>query len=217
MLNQHLLKMTDVEAATADGSLVYRSDAYETRQQSAVPPINIPRDISFRTQLFWTRHIVDANYTLNASTEIDRANSFHLSDIPNYTNWTTIFDQYAIVCVVATVGAQFNSVTATAPRMYTAIDHDDDNPDTISGLQQNPTCEESYIYQRQKRMIYPRVATGAYSGAFTSFTNTRIWIDSGSPSVAHYGFKISCETDPSASVLHANFVYYVVFRNVRNN
>ncbi len=216
-VNQHLLERVDLELALADGSVLPRQDGYETRAQSAVPPINVPRALN--QQLFWGRWIVSTSFTLSAVAETDRGFAFHLNDFGNYTRYTGLFDQYAIVCIVATFGATYNSVnagSAAIPRMYSVIDHDDAAPTAISAITLNPSVKSTHVYRRQTRMIYPRAATAAYSGAFTSFANQRVWVDSGSPSVEHYGLKISSEIDASASVIDVDFTYYVVFRNVHN-
>ena len=42
--------------------------------------------------------------------------------------------------------------------------------------------------------VYPRISTAAYSGAFTSYTNTKApWIDCNSPTVQHFGMKFGID------------------------
>lgn len=217
-LNSHLLQTTDLELALADGSVLPRSDAYEIRTQSNTPPLQVPRNI--RGQLFWSKHYVTTSFTLSAVAETTRGYAFHLNDLTNYTHFTGLFDQYAVVCVVATVGATYNVALASAgntiPRMFTVIDHDDVAPAATSALTLNPTCKITKTYQKQTRLIYPRVAVAGYSGAFSSFVNQRSWVDAASPSVEHYGLKVSCEADALTSVIDIELQYFLCFRNVHN-
>lgn len=216
-LNQHLLQMTDLELNLADGSVLPRADAFEVRQQSNTPPLQVPRNIA--QQLFWAKFMVTTSFNTSNSVETDRGYAFHLNDFGQYTHYSALFDQYSVVCVVATIGSTYNTSLAgvgATPRLYTAIDHDDVSPCTISALTLNPGTKVTRIYQKQTRMIYPRAATAAYSGAFSSFSNQRTWIDAASPSVEHYGLKVCVETDLIVSVVDVDLAYYVVFRNVHN-
>ncbi len=184
---------------------------------SSVPPTQIPKNIRNSNHWFELSHKVG---TLSGSTTLDtfEAFTFQLNAIIDHTSYETIFDQYSIVSVIlrfipsvsqnATAGVDYG-------RLYTVIDYDDANTITLDQATSYQSLMVTSALLPQTRLIYPRVATAAYSGAFTSYANQRAWIDCGSNAVIHYGIKavLSASTGNFQNYdVEATFV--VCFRNV---
>ncbi len=212
---QQLRAATDVGPSLSDGSSVVLSDMRQTRLTPAVPD-NIPMDINDR--IVWDRITLDLQGNLSAVAETQLGSYFTLAQNPNSASWATLFDQYCIPIVVCNVRFSENVNTiagGAAPRCYTVLDHDDANTITVAQAKAYSTCKEQRTVDNVTRIIYPRIATAAYSGVFTSFANSRSWIDCASTTVQHYGMKTAIEADTRSPVGEylLRFTIYYAFRN----
>lgn len=126
---------------------------------------------------------------------------FFLSQLPNYTEFTNLYDQYKIsrikVKFIYTANSQ-NVTTAAAitalPNLLTVIDNNDSAALSTSG----DYCQyRSFKIRRLDKpcSVYfkPQFDIAAYSGAFTSYAQKTGWIDSNSPNVKHYGLKFAVD------------------------
>jgi hypothetical protein len=131
--------------------------------------------------------------TTNAATETGYGFSFSLNDLDEVSSFTTIFDQWKIDEVLIQFEprlSQFNTVSSSIGRLLTVLDYDDAITPTGSAyMRPYSTLLDTPCYDRQVRVVQPRFAVAAYSGAFTSFANTNGWVDSASPGVLYYGVK----------------------------
>jgi|SwirhirootsSR1_FD_contig_31_1249174_length_1236_multi_4_in_0_out_0_1 hypothetical protein len=162
-----------------------------------------------------------------ASVDKFSAYDFKLTDLDDYTNWISVFDQYRIEEVQLTirplstsVGLQIPTVIKP-PLIYTVIDYDDSSvPTTIAELKQYELSSCS-LYETVSVHIKPHIAMAAYSGSvFTSFANMQnIWLDAASPAIPHYGVKMGIEGGDAGQtnlqVVDITMRYKVIFRNVR--
>jgi hypothetical protein len=205
--------------ALSDGSRVPRSDILDgSARRNDVVPLTLPRDIN--DQIVWARCTISNTSNLSAVVETDIAALFRLDQHPEHASFETLFDQYCIVAVRATIRT-VESVAALAnnqnqPRIYSVIDHDDANAITVAQAKEYSSCIEQRTTESVTRLLYPRMAVASYAGAFTGFANQRSWIDCASNSVQHYGIKISAEVDARTggpSELLYEFVVYYAFRN----
>jgi hypothetical protein len=136
-----------------------------------------------------------------------------------------VWDQYRIDAVRMTITAQNNAVglvtnsTTALTALYTVIDYDNStNLGSIATARQYSNCAVLEPGKSLIRTFQPRVAIGAYSGAFTSFANmTPPWIDCSSASVNHYGIKIFVPGVTAAQTQlqswDINFEYYVSLKS----
>jgi len=119
--------------------------------------------------------------------------TFILSNLPDSTEFTSLFDQYRIMQVRVIFSPLFTDTSATVayPPIYTAIDYDDTNSVTGSQINEYDSVQFNTTGIYFERVFNPRVALAAYSGAFTSFGQPKagFWIDCASPGVIHYGLK----------------------------
>jgi len=138
----------------------------------------------------------------NASTIVP--SSFSL-----FSEYTGLFDQYRVDLAEAwlePIAAQGSSQFST---VATAIDLDDgNNPTSLAQVEAKQGSLTALGGAGHYHCWVPRIATAAYSGVFTSFANVGpMWLDSGSPSVQHYGFKVAFDPTPAAVI-----VYRLTFR-----
>jgi hypothetical protein len=121
---------------------------------------------------------------------------FALSDLPSPTDFTSLFDQYRIKQVRVeflpeTTAFGLSTTAIALPYVLTAIDYDDGTPVSTSAIQQYGTCQTSPYTEYFQRILNPRAALAAYSGAFTSYAQSPPgqWMDSNSPGIQYYGLK----------------------------
>lgn len=161
---------------------------------------------------------------------------FSLNDVPDVAEFTSLFDQYKISKVmIKIIPCQTSSLTSDGTNgnalgviWHDLVDVDDATAPTATEAGLNDMREyQNYrsinLYKNGKsitRVIKPHIAYGAYSGAFTSYANQKSgWIDCGSPTVQHYGYKalaeIFSESNGAYSMFKVETTYYLKFKNVR--
>lgn len=160
---------------------------------------------------------------------------FRLQDVPNYTEFTTLFDQYRIdkitfkmipMCnvnqlTIASAGTFVNNPGIVG----TVIDYDDANIlSTLASFEQYANFRFQPVVSSKtiQRTFKPHIAVAAFGGGvFTSYMNKGpTWIDCNNATVAHYAIKIYLDgpdgTAPTAFQKFQLFAtYYLSFRNVR--
>jgi len=144
---------------------------------------------------------------------------FSLSgNVNQATTFTALFDQYRIRQVEVWLKPSTSLVANTnVATLYTVLDYDDAvSPTSESQVQQYTNVTVTSINEGVYRRFTPHIATAVYSGAFTSFANsTESWIDSGSPSVLHYGFKALISTISGSNISYdLTYRIWLQFRNV---
>jgi hypothetical protein len=156
------------------------------------------------------------NYVIAASVYSSYAFSFTLNAAPNYSNFTSAFDQYRILLVRAKFTWYGVIGSNPLPPLNTVIDYDDAT---------TPTTEAQVIDRRSsqavppgvsfERVLIPHAATAMYGGAFTSFGNVAgRWCDSAYPGVIHYGLKCYLPAAVTAQVgWNLQITMQVQFRN----
>lgn len=148
---------------------------------------------------------------------------FTLGDLPDYNEFTTLFDRYKIVAVkvsilpYANMAGTANAVTggnsfSVGGMWHIITDYDDASVPTpsdtgVNYLREYTNYKCQSILKPIRRTIKPRIAMATYaSGAFSSYANMKSqWIDSNSPSVQHYGIKAVCEINNTANVCYVYF------------
>jgi len=154
---------------------------------------------------------------------------FRLNQLPNYAEFTALFDAYRINKVVMRFIPQYNQINTntnvgapvTVPLMYTVIDYDDvTSPTGGVDLQQYASCKTMAGNKPFTMVIVPKTATPVYRNNVASAylqNNPRQWIDCTYPDVEHYGVRFFM----NPSLVLAQFSYtveatfYIAFKNVR--
>ena len=176
-------------------------------------------------------HRFKRSYTTSISLVYDGATShttgafvFALSDMPNYTEFTGLFDKYKITGIKAVflpriTNVNHSDVTSTfteVPPIYTAIDYDDATiPGSVTDLEQYNTFKVHWEVKPFSLYFKPQIAIAAYSGTFTSYASANnLWIDAASPGVQYYGLKwasgpYSTANNGNAPSWDVTFTYYI--------
>jgi hypothetical protein len=147
---------------------------------------------------------------------------FSLDQIPSYTEFTALFDQYRIdkieLCFIPVANA-VAPTGSTQGQLTTVIDYDDATVlATEAGAFNYESAQVVPVWQIHKRVLKPRIAMAGYAGAFSSYVNIgNQWIDSASPSVQHYGLKAIVGPASGALVMSWDIIvkYYFSCRNTR--
>lgn len=159
--------------------------------------------------------------------------SFKLSDVPNSSEFTSLFDAYRIKGVKLEFVPIYNSHEINEgpaaspfdrvgiPVMTFARDLDDSTaPASENTLLQYATNKR--INLSSKKSIYianPRVAQTVYQAGLTaaySEARKNVWIDCANPDVPHYGLKYYVPTENLSKILYIRVyaTYYMEFKRV---
>jgi len=151
--------------------------------------------------------------------------AFTLQDLTDYSQWTSVFDQYCITKVecqiFATTLLPSPSSVATYSYGFVAVDYDDNAvPASVQVVQ---SYSNAMILKPGRDLTFslvPRYAGTAvttYGGAVGPATIQRGWLDCGYPQVPHYGLKIAIQQSTSTNMTRWRvlFRYHVSFRSSR--
>lgn len=130
--------------------------------------------------------------------------AFCLSDVPDYTEFTELFEYYRITGV--RIRYTFNGTNATLPIgnsyafmptiMY-AADTNDSTPETRNDLMQHNGVSFKTLNRPGNVFVKPRTQVMMYEGvAGTGYAEGSMkWINTSDPNVPHYGWKYSINGD----------------------
>jgi len=194
-------------------------------QLPIVPDVNrikISRDKVYTIQ----RSAVVGPFSGNNATESSYALQFSLSQVPNSSEFTALFDQYRIVQVHLRFTPRAQGSTSIfgffRPNYFlTVIDYDDINTVSSNAALQYPTLQISPTDEPFERTFNPRIAVAAYNGvATTGYANlSNQWIDVAYPDVQHFGLKgvipLTTANALATDVLDCVATYTINFRNPR--
>lgn len=164
---------------------------------------------------------------------------FSLADIPNYSEFTQLYDQYKINKIVLKI-YPFNNIPSTANTTATSggvglIIHSILDPDNllvasadeagVNTLRQYQNYKTVNMSNKKyfKKVITPRMLEGVVNSAGTivgNRVNKSYYIDCAYPSVPHYGVHLLYEfINPTTATvsyfLRIEATYYMSFKDVR--
>jgi len=175
----------------------------------------IPRPIG-RSHRF-VRGVLLGTVSSAAAATTYAAYSFALSDVPNYTEFTNLFDEYRISKVILTFVPQ--CMTTTSNPIYTTswliyvVDKDDaSTPTSYTSLQEYPKHKVLSANRRFYVSFRPRFSTEVYaSPATTGYGSRTGWLDCSNAGIPHYGFKLAMGLSGTAGAFsYAVFAKYVI-------
>lgn len=177
---------------------------------------------------YFKRHVDLGLITLSTGGITTQGFSFQLDEVPNYTEFTALYDQYRLCAVSvkfipmqnqtlnnsAAVGANFNI------RYATVIDYDSSGGfGSFNDAREFTTCKVKSITQYHTRYIKPRIksANENDSNTIVASGNRKMWLNTAVSNIPHYGLRYVFEQ------FTANFIaqykveakYYFAFRNVK--
>lgn len=156
-----------------------------------------------------------------------------LADLPNYTEFQNLFDQYKIYRVMVKIlpMSNINGLTTgggnESPYVRSALDYSDSVPFAAAAartsLQQYENFKMTPFWRQHVRTFRPRVSmfisdpSNPTTAKFVGYTSSKAqWIDYANPYVGHNGMKFSIDYNASLEV--ANFrvmaKVWVACRNV---
>lgn len=162
---------------------------------------------------------------LNASGANTIGYSFALNQLPNYTEFTSLFDLYRLNYVVMKfvpnwTGNDNNPVTTawSAPNFHSVIDHDDStNPTSIDYMLQYPSHQMTQGHKIHIRKFRPSVLAQMYTGATDSTCpKYKQWLNCADASTPHYGLKVYIDAPNTTCGAYRVFVtVYLSCKGVR--
>lgn len=137
-------------------------------------------------------------YSMNVGVSpiVDYVN-FSLSDIPDYTSFTAMFDQYRVVgvtCLFRNAGTQVytGNSSGDVPYIQTAFDYNDAST-AGKPAESYQSCLTSPITASFSRRFAPRMAMPVYNGVSNAYVmgSNQLWLDAAYPSVPHYQLVVN--------------------------
>lgn len=163
--------------------------------------------------------------TISSSAVADQfgAFSYSLVLLPDYAEFTNLFDEYMIYKVTMRflpLGVDsVNSTTLVKPLFYLMIDKDDDaTPSSVNQFYENPTTRYSIAGKQHKISLYPMFSRAVYQSALaTGYGTGRGFLDCSNASIPHYGVKWYLGPSVIANACTYKIIvkYYIRCRGVR--
>jgi hypothetical protein len=185
--DHHAATRADVLTVPADYKNNIRN--WSLRQS---PPKNFVRAVH------WITSTIRGSFSTNTTgVPVEANQSFILNqNVSDYSSYASVFDQYCIHSAVVrlTPQASTGGSNQTYGRLITALDYDNVanlGSETLL-LQYNTAVEtELVIGKSMERAVRPALAPALWSGgAFSGYGVSRMWLNSTSTGVPHYGVRI---------------------------
>lgn len=182
---------------------------------------------------YFTRQVDLGTISAARLTDATGIYTFKLNDLPNYTDFTALYDQYKIAAVkirfmpcqnvVKVQPDAMGVVISYAPRLFTVIDYDAGTFSTVNELRQYQSCKTVMGYRPVSMYLKPCWASEIYrTAALTGYGPKRGFIDCSYVDVPHYSIKWGFEPyDPSGTQQSSEYTYrveakyYITTRTVR--
>lgn len=165
----------------------------------------------------------------SGNVDVHNAFYFQLDQLPNYTEFTNLYDQYKVYSITYTIMPTFNVnlVTATNTTQLTPVlyVHDYDDSNALA----SDTDYYQYSNLKMKRagstfkiQLYPKIAGAVYQSAvstgYSTLPSNKQWIDIAQYQVKHYGIKIkfpTCFATSNYTTYRALITVHFACRNAR--
>jgi len=199
------------------GDIPNRTKATYTTASVGIPKL---------TMQYNCRQILSDGVASSASAVTSYNKYFTLADIPGYTGFTPIFDQYRLSAIRVRIVPNNNAIglvtnsTTNIVSLYCVLDYDNvSSITTTAGAEYYDNCIQLLSGETMERTFRPRAAVALYGGAFTSYGNVDdMWIDSANTAVQHYGLKIFVPQSTSGQTLlqswQITYEYFFEFRSL---
>jgi len=192
-------------------------------------PISVVNDVkvielSEKVYTFSRSVFRNAITATSASVPVLGALPFLLTDLPDYVEFTALFDEFKIQQVIV----QFTptNYSQAYASLFTAIDYDDaSSPSSINDLREYGSFHFTPALKYHQRVLTPKYSYRVYNGVgiTDSFASTRGWVDCSKPDTPWYGLKyafgpttvIPSVGTPVGEVYEVQCTYIVCFRFYR--
>lgn len=167
-------------------------------------------------------------YVATANTDTFATLNFRLNQLPNFSEFTSLYDQYKINGVKFELiprydtNTQVGSAGIATPAHYssqnwTAIDYDDTvTPTSMADILQYQNVKRTGSSRIMTRFIKPKFADTIFaSGVISGYRPQKGFIDCTYPNVEHYGVKFGFSSNPLALTYGLRMTFYIALKNVR--
>lgn len=155
------------------------------------------------------------------------AYQFRLSNLPNYTELTNLYDQYKIKSIAFSIVPQCtsadvnpNATLGMVPSLTSVLDFSDSTAlGSLNDYLQYSTYRRTAPLKTHKRFLYPKQLVYAYD-AVTATQNLadvqNKWIRSESPDIQHLGVKVHVPASVNAAFNYEVYAtYYVLLKQTK--
>jgi hypothetical protein len=155
---------------------------------------DVPRMVLRRQKVHTITQSYDAGgvYSTGSGANFGAYN-FQFGNLPDYSYYQAVFDQFRVAQIEFTFLPQYNtnnSGTSSPGQFLTVIDYDDST--TLTSWGQGCSYDNAVITQAtnaQRRTLNPKIAIAAYTGSFSGYALGAQWVDVKSTSAIWYGLK----------------------------
>ena len=155
--------------------------------------------------------IFSSTATGTPTTEMAAAMTFCLKDLPDYAEFTNLYDQFRICAVKTTIkmvnvpestNQAFQAISNTTNNIYPTIwyapDHDDINYLSVANLREYSRVKHKVLHPNRELVIMnkPSVLQQVYDGSATTAYAPdfkRKWLDIANPECPHFGLKFTID------------------------
>lgn len=198
----------------------------------------IRKRLSRRPKVHLFKRSFHTTITILKSSNTAGCNYFTLDQLPNYTEFTSLYDQYKVNGLKYEFIPRFNSIDQTAGtggEFYTAIDRTDNNsPSTLNELLEYQSMRKSPLTRKHTRYFKPGVPTAVFASTddpansvlpIDAIVKLSPWITTDAPStgggtsnqIQHLGLKFWCSATNASSntVVDVICTSYLAMRTVK--
>lgn len=189
----------------------------------------------FKRSAYFESFITSSTNTVGVKTNGARGDICRLSDVPSYTEFTALFDQYKILKVVVKLmprgnvsedAQQTGIAQSSFANIWAVVDKDDNTaPASVAQILQYSKVKQRRTNQTLTLVFTPSQLREVYNNGITTGYGVDMkpkWLDCASPDVQHFGYKTLLEgpncntTFPSTvtCVYDMKITYYLAFKNV---
>lgn len=168
------------------------------KPQALAAKVNRNRDVHFFKRSY--AQIAPGSFAGNvAYAPYLNAYSFNLAQLPNYTEFSNLFDRYMLTHVQLRFTLKIDpsaqaAASAVYPKLYYVKDYDDSSsPASLDVLREHSRCVQKVLYPNRPVIVNvkPAILQEIYrSGVATTYSpRWKTWIDCNTMDCPHYGLK----------------------------
>lgn len=180
-----------------------------------------------RQRVHYFKRQYNTTLTLTSGADTATTYTYRLSDCPNYTEWTALYDQYKISAVKTTFTPRFTETSQANQcnvHMWSVIDRTDATNLTSAGVaNEYTTCVQKPITKYHSRYFKPacqilmNTTQGSEPADWIGLPKISQWLPTSAPDIKHYALKtFAIATGAGSNItLDVSIVYYVACRSVK--
>jgi hypothetical protein len=211
--------------AAARGDVLFDAADLTRKRNSFALTQSPPRN--FLNQIHWIQASYEASINISSAGTVVEANqAFSLNQFPDAGNIAALFDQYCIYAIHSRLYVEPSSTTAVAAlsygELYSATDFDSaSNLGSTTAIQRYSSCQQSELvlgksYERFVKPCVPIVTGSGNSTSNTGVAINRLWVNSVSSTVPHFGIRYLTANNQSGTAPLIRIVLTAIF-GCRNN